>query len=87
MPITESPDWAVAKVNGVPADVYFKELDERIDEANRAYRVMHQAYQMTHVIGFRDGAQQQADKIREMKEIILRHANLYCIVTKGYSLN
>jgi hypothetical protein len=81
------PDWAVARVDGHRADAYFKKLNEHLKEAERAYRVMHQAYQMTHIHSFRDEAESQAGKVRELKAIISRNYNLYCIVTKGYSLN
>ena len=77
----------VAEVDGVPADKFFQDLEERLQDAQKAHRVFHQTYQMTHIDAFRNSAEVQAKKIRRIKAVIAQNANLYYIVTKGFSLN
>lgn len=84
---SETPSWAIAKVNGVRAERFFETLDDQLRKANRAYSVFHQTYQMTHLHSFRDAVQNQADKIRQIRMIIRQNCNLYYIITKGFSLN
>ena len=84
---TKAPDWAIAKIDGIPAERYVAMLDIKLAEANRAYCVMHQTYQMTHNVGFREIAQIQATVMRGIRTKIAQNFNLYCIIKKGYSLN
>ena len=87
MKTKETPDWAIAKIGGIRAEEFFELAEKRFKEAKRAYSVMHQTYQMTHLKSFRDAAQAQVEMMNRIREAVRRNNNLYCILKKGYSLN
>jgi hypothetical protein len=87
MKTKNTPEWAIAKINGIRAEKFFAELRIVVTESKRAYLLMNQAYKMTNNKGFTKLAQNQIDKLNAVEKLIEENANLYYILTKGYSLN
>jgi len=87
MKIQITPSWAIARIENVPANILFMNIDKDIKTARRAYQVMNNTYLMTHNAGFRDIAQRQAAVVRRLYKLIQENLNLYYIVTKGFGLN
>jgi hypothetical protein len=96
MTTTTTPEWAIAKIRNIPADIFFSKLGERMKRAQAAYRLAHQAFTLTHLPTFRDTARHYAAQIRRYRAIIIANANLYYLVVgydpekgwpKGMSLN
>lgn len=96
MTTTTTPEWTIAKIRNIPADVFFSRLQEKMQEAQSAYRLAHQAFTLTHLPAFRNSARHYAGQIHRYREIISENLNLYYIIVgydpekgwpKGMSLN
>ncbi len=87
MTIANMPSWATARVDGIPAEQIFDNIDERIKIAKQTEKMFLAVHEMTGVNAFLLSAEKQAIQVDIMEYLISKNRNLYCIVTKGYGLN
>ena len=83
----DTPDWAIAKIGGIRAEKFVELSIKHFKQAKSASAVMHNAYRLTHVASFLEGAKTQEARADRIKAAIKQNFNLYCIIKRGYSLN